>query len=387
MAIKDKRCQSQTCSFTDGRTRCKHSIGTSQQLRRASFSQSQLRHPQPRPNSSASFSADALELPAPHAPSAAAAMALAPADTRAGGPVGVAVEKAAAAATTPLPARLDTDPDIVPLARKRGWRLRNASSSSYRGSASASCLTSSTGSPTPVPVFSIPVFTVCGKRIAGEMTRDSPVLLDAVPLFSAPAFAMGDKSTVLPPSAVCGKRSAGEMTRNSPLLMSSAMTIADTSVGGPEAHTCLAPKNRPAQAPQGARLRVGCTPWVVLMRMDLAIPMLPRMVMDVGGKMAMRVGTSGRAGTVIGREGKVEMEVRQHCPMFPYPPSPALAPRPAGPCTRTLGPLLTRRARVNGAPPVPLPLSMRTSGSGSTSGSLTPSAWEWRGAERGSYGR
>ncbi|KAJ7139170.1 hypothetical protein C8R44DRAFT_867339 [Mycena epipterygia] len=107
--------------------------------------------------------------------------------------------------------------------------------------------------------------------------------------------------------------------RNSPLLMSStAMTIADTSVGGPEAHTCLAPKNWPAQAPQGARLRVECAPWVVLMRMDLAIPMLPRMVMDVGGKMAMRVGTSARVGTVIGREGSGTVHAHAWTP--PHPP-------------------------------------------------------------------
>ncbi|KAJ7094805.1 hypothetical protein C8R44DRAFT_989628 [Mycena epipterygia] len=99
----------------------------------------------------------------------------------------------------------------------------------------------------------------------------------------------------------------GAMTRDSPVLLAPAATaVANTLVGAPDAHTRLAPKNRPAQAPQGARLRIGCAPWavkiVVLTRMELGMPTRPRMVMGAG--VTYRDERAYGGGDRAGKEGE-----------------------------------------------------------------------------------
>ncbi|KAJ7094828.1 hypothetical protein C8R44DRAFT_989640 [Mycena epipterygia] len=98
------------------------------------------------------------------------------------------------------------------------------SSSTSSSGGLASSFTSSGGSVTPIPVFSTPAFTV-GARDQG---------------------------------------SAGEMTRDSPVLLASAATaVVNASLGVWDGHARPAPKNRSTKAPQGARLRAGCARWVV----------------------------------------------------------------------------------------------------------------------------
>ncbi|KAJ7094814.1 hypothetical protein C8R44DRAFT_989631, partial [Mycena epipterygia] len=234
-----------------------------QQLRRASFSQAQL---QARPVT------PELE---------PTATVLAPADPRVGVPIGIDIDAVAAAADAPprqrFPTRLDTDLDIVSLARGRGWKLRRSPRCVWRVCVAFvrpfrlrlvcwQCIhphvlgllffllllrSRPRRSPHTGALFLLPRvhLGICILAIKQRIV----LLLEPILVFFHLLQQIRDARLRLLHSRVYDGRpkqvSAGEMTRDSPVLVAFAATaVANTS------------------APQGARLHVGCAPWVVGVR-------------------------------------------------------------------------------------------------------------------------
>ncbi|KAJ7115021.1 hypothetical protein C8R44DRAFT_881059 [Mycena epipterygia] len=322
-----------------------------QQQRRASFSQPAHQHARPRASSSASFSQPSHQHARPRTSSSVSfshlqTRANSPHQTRRSPPQILALEPASTSTQQERQRRASFSPhDLTPTSTQawgvgggEGFGVFPAASGasgsatyfsappgSGSGSGPGGASSSSGGAYTPASSGSFSSFSASpggsssysssssGSRSSGYTSSFSSSGASATPvplMSSEPAV-----SALTPGAQMRAKRRIHEIY-DSPILLAPTVSV-NTSVEGPE------PKNRPAQAPQGARLRAGYAPWAGVG--VAVVGCMPEALMPgLAGRGATNITTSHGAGASSAR---LLLDVSMH-------PSPPLRARMYGQAER-----------------------------------------------------